>query len=135
MPDGRWLSSDPALGPPRPGLRPQCHPENRLHLWVLEQHQVWVDFWGNEHEVESMALDDVEGVLSYLREHASLMHALRVCDLSLEAIERLDAGDTSGAELLEEAAQLKELDPHEWLEESPLLRALRRRLEGRRQAA
>lgn len=128
MPDATWLLADPALGRPRPGLRPHRHPENRLHLWSLDQHQVWIDFWGNEHEVESLERDDVENVISYLREHASLLHALRVSDLYLEAIESLHEGDASGAVLLEEAERLQELDPLEWLEGSALVRALRRRL-------
>lgn len=135
MPSETWPWPDPALGPSRPGLRAHRHPENRMHLWTLDQHQVWVDFYGNEHEVESMPLEYVENVISYLREHVSLMHALRICDLYLEAGERMLEGDASGIELLEEAAQLEELDPLEWLEGSALLGALRRRLEGRRQAA
>jgi hypothetical protein len=119
-----WPWPDPALEPARPGLRAHRHPPNRLHLWALDQHQVWVDLYGNEHEIESMRLDDVESALARLLEHACFMHTLRVCDLYLEAIERSLEGDNSGTARLEEAEHLEELDPVEWLEGSSLVRAL-----------
>ena len=58
-----WPWPDPAEGPPRPGLRPHRHPPNRLHVWVFRQQQAWVDYYGNEHEIESMPLDHTRNVI------------------------------------------------------------------------
>jgi hypothetical protein len=73
MPETFEPRPDPALlkTPPR-GFRPHRHPVNRAHPWVFSQHQVWVDYWGNEHEIESMPLEYVENVITFLRERAEL---------------------------------------------------------------
>ena len=90
---------------------------------------MWVDLYGNEHEVESMSLDYVENVISFLRVRARLLWSLVVSDLNLEAIALMLEGCDGADALLDEAARITELGSHEYLECTPLLTALRRRLE------
>jgi hypothetical protein len=94
----------------RPGLRPHRHPANRLHGWVFLQHQVWVDYWGNEHEIELMSLDYVDNVI-------------RFCHRQTPRIALLIAADTTYVAQTGLAA---------WMGPLPLLVALRRRQQGAR---
>jgi hypothetical protein len=123
---------DPAVTDPnRPGLRAHRHPPNRMHAWVFQQQQVWVDYWGNEHEIESMDVDYVRNVIAFclLRAEAILdltcaEGASAVVDMLLLRIRPTRAQRAAMDALLVDAC-----DPVEWLVQMPLIRALRRRLE------
>ena len=123
---------DPALSEPaRAGLRVHCHPPDRLHAWVFGQHQVWVDYWGNEHEIETMPLEYVRNVIGFCRRQAwrilvfAFLDALEACITA-----RADEGEANAAVAELEALVEASSDPGAWLEQTPLLRALRRRLAG-----
>ena len=57
-----WPWPDPAEGPPRPGLRPHRHPLNDSTFGSSASTR-WVDYYGNEHEIESVPLDYARNVI------------------------------------------------------------------------
>ncbi len=124
---------DPTIeDPQRRGLRPHCHRPNVLHAWVFLQHQVWVDYWGNEHEIESMPVDYVENVIGFCLRQAERIRALVALNAALRALDLVLAGQRKRAQpllALAEEARRAQSDVH-WLERTPLFRALRRRLAG-----
>jgi hypothetical protein len=77
-----------------------------------------VDIHGTEHEIESMPTDYVENVIRFCRRRAVWIYVLV-------------ADDRDDDELLdEETDELpQEIDFNGWLELTPLMRALRRRLD------
>lgn len=120
---------DPALDDPQPkGMRAHQHPRNRLSAWVFLQHQVWVDYWGNEHEIESMPADYVGNVIDFCRCRAATIRFLVALSTASEALELCKAGSLAPARRLFNISLAAEGDPNEWLETTPLFRALRRRL-------
>lgn len=105
------------------GIRPLMHEPNRLWPWVFRQHQVWVDINGSEHEIESMPRDYVANVIRFCRRRAVWIYVLVETERYDEEMEELDEED-----------RRRDVDPLAidfvgWLEETPLMRALRRRLE------
>ena len=110
---------------PRPGIRPLMHEPNRLWPWVFRQHQVWVDINGSEHEIESMPLDYVDNVIGFCIRRAMWIYLL---------VAGSDGDDDEG-ELSEWRAASDDRDliirRVAWLEATPLMRALRRRVELR----
>jgi hypothetical protein len=108
----------------RRGIRPLLHEPNRLWPWVFRQHQVWVDVNGSEHEIESMPLDYVENVIRFCRRRAVWIYVL------IETEE--DNSNTEATDEINETAQRDDgtipIDFVSWLEGTPLMRALRRRL-------
>lgn len=131
-----WSWPDPALGPPRPGLRPHRHPPNRLPVWCLEQegpeHTLfWCDIYGNEHLVSTLAPDYASAIEGYLRARAPLLFGLRLADLYLEAIELSLLGLEGSDVLLGRAERIRELGPMRSLEATPLMSAIARRLDCR----
>lgn len=96
------------------------HEPNRLWPWVFEQHQVWVDVNGTEHEIESMPLDYVENVIRFCRRRAVSIYVLVA-----------DGRDHEGSLDMEsdEPPLSVGIDFNGWLEQTPLMRALRRRLD------
>jgi hypothetical protein len=104
----------------RGGIRPQMHEPNRLWPWVFSQHQVWVDVHGTEHEIESMPLDYVENVIRFCRRRAVWIY-----DLVADERDHEELLDDEG----NDAAYAARINFIGWLEETPLMRALRRRLD------
>jgi hypothetical protein len=106
-------------------IRPFMHEPNRLWPWVFRQHQVWVDVNGSEHEIESMPFEYVENVIGFCLRRAVWIYVL---------VEHEDEDDASAPEL-EWAAEgddrLLMVHAAHWLQETPLMRALRRRLDRR----
>lgn len=118
---------DPALTLPlRPGLRPHCHPPDSLWGWVFVQHQVWVDYWGNEHEIGSMPLDYVANVIGFCEERAERIHTIVTLDALCNVLAALLAGDRDFAWQADQLS-LAEEEPLDWLQRTPLLQALARR--------
>jgi hypothetical protein len=130
----RQRRPDPALlrSAERPrGVRFHRHVENQLHSWVFGQHQVWVDYYGNEHEIESMPLGYVANVVAFCRERAEWIRAITLAD---EMMDGIDAALAGRFDLLHKLPPIKLTAPGaelEWLEQTPLIVALRQRLEGR----
>lgn len=99
------------------------HEPNRLWPWVFRQHQVWVDINGSEHEIESMPFDYVENVIGFCLRRA----------VSIRVLVDPESPFAEWAEALleaEEGDRLLASHGAAWLETTPLMRALRRRLEG-----
>jgi hypothetical protein len=118
---------DPGLsGAPPLGLRPHRHPPNHLHGWVFVQRKVWVDYWGNEHEIESMPLDYVANVIRFCEERAERIHTIvsfdALCDVLVDLL-------VDGTDFARHAKRLSlgEEEPLDWLRRTPLLQALERR--------
>jgi hypothetical protein len=103
-----------------PGIRPLIHEPNRLWPWVFRQHQVWVDINGSEHEIESMPFEYVENVIGFCRQRAVWIYVLASDDDEEDALHS-ETGTTD----------LVVIDFIAWLEATPLMRALRRRLARR----
>jgi hypothetical protein len=109
---------------PRPGIRPLMHEPNRLWPWVFRQHQVWVDINGTEHEIESMPVDYVENVIAFCLRRALWIYVLVEHEDEDAGAPEVEWGAESGDRLLWVHAA-------HWLQETPLMRALRRRLDER----
>lgn len=105
MPASWTPRPDPAVHEPgRPGLRPHRHPHDRLYAWVFEQGQVWVDYWGNEHEIESMSADYIASVIRFCERQAACIRWLVGLDMLLEALGLALAGrHEEGEEVLADA--------------------------------
>lgn len=129
----RWKPRpDPAIhDPDRPGLHPRLHEPNRLWPWVFGQDEVWVDYWGNEHEIKHMASDYLANVIEFCRRQA-LRIALIVAYAELFEDESPGAAGTT-RELEELYQHLLEADKsrrraeiaERWLGTTELVRALR----------
>ena len=141
MDEPTWIPRpDPALNVPLPvGVRPHCHPPNLLQGWVFLQHQVWIDYWGNEHEIGSMPLDYVANVIDFCEERAGRIRLIAFAEAAKRASAEASRGNQdAGANLLSFADAISggSDDPFapetavEWLHTTPLLRALSLRLEG-----
>ena len=126
---GQWQPRpDPALDDPKPkGLHVHQHPSNRLHAWAFLQHQVWVDYWGNEHEIESMPIEYVENVIAFCRGQAAGIRLQIALSAAAEALSLCKAGSEEEARQWFDLALSVQGDPVESLEQTPLFRALRRR--------
>jgi hypothetical protein len=108
-------------GSERRGIRPLMHEPNRLWPWVFRQHQVWVDINGSEHEIESMPFDYVENVVGFCLQRATWIYVL----VAVENEERDGAEPEWGCDAGNRAPLV---NAAAWLEATPLMRALRRRL-------
>jgi hypothetical protein len=122
---------DPAVADPRrPGLRAHQHPPNQLHPWVFMQHQVWVDYWGNEHEIESIDADYAANIIRFCEAQATRIALIVAMQLAAELCaavpEEVELSTEMRGHLLGEDAVI-------WLQETPLIRALKRR--ARREAS
>jgi hypothetical protein len=114
-----------------PGVRVHMHEPDHMWPWVFRQHQVWVDFHGSEHEIESMTRLYVRNVIAFCRERAEKIRVLVYIDWVARALElALNGAGVEGARAALEAEPEIEGDPEEWLESTPLMLALRRRLES-----
>jgi hypothetical protein len=127
---------DPALREPLPpGLRPHRHKPDHLYGWVFLQHQVWVDYWGNEHEIESMASDYVRNVIGFCQQRTERIFVVASCELLYRlGLVLAGVGAPPARELIEACfppdRDLAGVRPQlgDWLERLPLLQALRQRL-------
>jgi hypothetical protein len=135
---GRWSIADAALrsghtdnNESSPGVRLHMHEPDHMWPWVFRQHEVWVDFHGSEHEIESMAIEYAQNVQSFCRERAERIRTLVYIDWVARALElALNGAGVEGARATLEAEAEIEGDPKGWLESTPLMLAPRRRLEN-----
>lgn len=130
---GAWRPRpDPALvDPGRSGMRPHVHKPNRLWPWVFAQAEVWVDYWGNEHEIAQMASDYIANVIEFCRLRALRIALIVIGDaaggpLGFDELQTASGEGEDGA-LLPSHARIAD----EWLETTVLMRALRAELARR----
>lgn len=126
--------------PHRPGLRPHQHPADRLYAWVFLQHQVWVDYWGNEHEIELMSINYVENVIRFSEERVERIAFLITTDVLVDAGRMLlGLGRCRGSGCAEARIALKRCAEigagTNWLHTLPLVRALDRRVATEKRSA
>jgi hypothetical protein len=113
------------------GIRENLHEEDTIPPWLFNQHQVWVDFFGHEHEIESMPIPHVEKAIAFCEERAERFWQLFLCNAIFGAI---------GAHLSEsplpnlasfadsQVSDIEDVSPEEWLASTPLMRSLKRRI-------
>lgn len=129
---------DPARARPLPpGLRPHRHPPGWLRGWVFLQHQVWVDYWGNEHEIEQMPGDYIANVIGFCEQRAERISVIVAAEIAYRALLHLLGIGTPPQ--LDRLAALLPPDTNppgdgddallDWLHALPLLHALRQRRE------
>jgi len=119
----------------RPGIHPRKHPPNRFHGWVVDQHQVWVDFNGNEHEIEQMPTEHVRNVIGFCHEQADRIRAIADQQLIMETLPgavTLPGAASGWTATVVELHHRHTLPAERWLDQTPLLLALRRRLDDLR---
>jgi hypothetical protein len=127
---------DPALtDPQRPGLRLHRHEPDHLYGWVFLQHQVWVDYWGNEHEIELMAGDYVANVIGFCEGQALRIALIVWAEVAYRLLlHRAGLGVPPRPEVIDLALRLEEIKSdgngslRDWQHELPLLQALTARL-------
>lgn len=105
------------------------HEPGVLDLRVLQQAIWWVDFHQRPHRLVDMADDYVRNVIHFLERDVDYFFA---ATQRAELLQRLGdhlLGRRSTSEIAEAlgAPPLSALTPTEWLEATPLMRALRRR--------
>lgn len=129
---------DPSLKRPlAQGLRSHVHPTNRLHGWVFLQQRVWVDYWGNEHEIGSMPIDYVGNVIRFCEQGVRGVQTVVVIEVACAVGLRL-AGIGQGPTPLELliVSQVEQATSAPaalaWLHQLPLLQILDDRLEQSR---
>jgi hypothetical protein len=103
-----------------------------MHAWVFLQHQVWVDYWGNEHEIESMPIDYVKNVIRFSEKQIERVAFLITLDLLIASGHFLLGLQDASQRTFEEARTALEGCTEDglsisWLHTLPLLRALDRR--------
>lgn len=130
---------DPAsTDPDRPGLRPGRHRDGFIYSWVFLQDRLWVDRFGNEHEISKMDLAYVRNVAAFLERRSEDVRSILYGESAGRALEQLLDGDHRGAaKTIAAVCTLAEADPLELLETTALMVALRRRLadDAREEAA
>ena len=114
----------------RPGVRERVYQPNMIWPWVFRQAEVWVDPYGSEHEIALMPLGELECAIKFCYFEAERIRNLcyvewigRGFDLKLNGV-RLDLALTLAGPKPDTAG-----DPREWIEATPVLGALRRRLD------
>ena len=90
---------------------------------------MWVDYYGNQVEIETISREYAANVIAFCQQQAERIHHLVVFDSLLEQIGRVLAGVRPDASVLDDVAAACATDPLDWLEQTPLFRALRRRWE------
>jgi hypothetical protein len=126
-----WTPKPDPAGLGLPGVRPHRHPQNLLSGWVFRQHQIWVDYWGNEHEIDSMPLDYVEAVIGFCERQARRIALTLALDAFTEAVQVgiIESRPDLASALMEDSLDASSGDATALLERTPLMRALRRRRE------
>lgn len=102
----------------------------RLDLRVFDQARYWVDRYGNPHEISEMSLEYVENVIIMLSGRSAEFYSVSMLRSALQMLGDISLGRPNGDLLACEVGggELGELAPDVWLEATPLMRALRRRV-------
>jgi hypothetical protein len=100
-----------------------------LDLRVFDQDVYWVDIAQVPHELDQMSDDYIANVIGFLEREASYFHTQTMLRMAIQVVGDLELGRLPGDLLAEAigAPRLDELTPAEWLEATPLIRALRAR--------
>ena len=105
------------------------HEYGTLDLRVFDQQRYWVDIHQVPHQLSEMEPEYVRNVITFLLENREYFHAATVRRMAIQTVGDLLL-DRPSAELVAEAVgapALIDLTPEEWLESTPLMRALRAR--------
>jgi hypothetical protein len=107
----------------------QFGPE-RMDMRVFDQDVYWMDRSGRGHRIEAMPLAYVENVVGMLTERAEELHQVTVARHILQSWGERLSGRVSGEDLLEGlgVGTVALVTADVWLESTPLMRRLRRRL-------
>lgn len=98
--------------------------KDKLDLRVFDQDTWWVDVHGTAHRIDEMSYAYQCNVVMFLREHAEQWHQATMLRAALQA-----AGDTlAGLDPLEDLnpGTIAQMSPLQWLEQTPLMRKLRK---------
>lgn len=113
----------------RLGVRKHVYQPNMIWPWVFRQGEVWVDVEGSEHTIHWMPFDEVEQAISFCRRQAERIRGLCYIEWVGRGFEfKLHGVPLDGALALAGVKPDLEADPQDWMEATPLLRALIRRL-------
>ena len=118
---GPTLAEIAGIGPaPDPPFDPRRVTPGTLDRRVLDQTQLWVDSHATVHRLPDMGDAYRANVVAHLHLHATWMWAVAAFDELLDDPVALHAAHReTGIPLI------GEVDPHTWLESTPLVRALR----------
>lgn len=65
-------ASGATFGPRRDSVvRESLYPENTSQRWVLQQDKIWVDYWGNVHEIDKMEHEYKLNILCFIHRNWS----------------------------------------------------------------
>lgn len=107
--------------------RPTHHTDDIMHPWVFIQNRVWVDTAGQEHVIDDMPDDYVANVINFCRDHAGQIRRLVEGYSMDELLEGLKTGKYDHERTLDYRKRDHD-ETLEWLEATPLIRALHERL-------
>jgi hypothetical protein len=98
-----------------------------LDMRVFSQDTWWVDRLGRPHRLEAMSQDYRRNVLTFLLTSAEQRWLDEVTGEAITAVTDAIAGRASFAVMAHDAGapRVADLDPHVWLESTPLIRRLR----------
>lgn len=97
---------------------------------LLDQEEIWVDRAGVEHEIAEMEPRYCANVVRFLlRQAEAIAHAdsMAILSVRMPDFDTIAYDDVMSGIGVDEAAKA---DPVRWLQDKPLLRALRARLSG-----
>lgn len=99
----------------------------QLDIRVFDQDTYWVDVWGDPHRLDEMTDEYRRNVLAHCARNADHFHAAYAVKEAIEAVDdALNARTGAVAMTLDLGMPLvSELDPHAWLDSTPLIRRLR----------
>ena len=94
--------------------------EGYFDIHVLEQHVVWVDYYGKVHQICEMESAYLYNVITFLEDRATSLHAAY-------SLREYQDGVRERSNLLEhlQVPKTRQVEPFAWLSSMPLLRALR----------
>lgn len=106
------------------------HEYGRLDLRVFDQEVWWVDIEQRPHRLTEMSAAYIANVIAFLEQHRDYYYAETTRRLVIQLAGDLMLGRVPDEVVAGELGAPKHTDltPEEWLEATPLMRALRRRL-------
>jgi hypothetical protein len=105
-------------------------PEGSLDLRVFDQDVYWVDIKRAPHFLTAMSRDYISNVIGFLLEHVESYYVGTMRRMSIQAIGDAMLGGGYTAQNPEVVSAIASLTPTEWLEQTTLMRGLRKRLEA-----
>jgi hypothetical protein len=103
-----------------------------LHGWVFTQDQVWLDSRGREHDIDQMTREYVGNVIAFCERQAERIRLIvdaDEIDSVLRSVLLCPSTAARWRQQLERVLQRQAIPALEWLGSTPLLKALRRRVD------